>query len=392
MPTYSIPSPPRGVLLPPGSYFLFVFLFFFLFLLFQIDVFLEQTLSLRASILAVKEEHREATRQVTTLQSENAELLLVLDDKEAKLEDLDEQLSLTRDQLHDRQGELADMDAELLNAQDRMEREISEKNHLRREVEALREYKRLRGADIKEGDCPLCLSEEPGLECTRGHPLCFECINRSLRLDDSLRSINTKSYRCSSCPTTEHGFQLQDIIKGAGMLLAPLPDDAPVGTARTGDVLAVVIFKLIHAAGEKEANALAGVTQQRERKDPEASTLTDLRFLLSKHCPKNQHMFDDYDGCAVVHCAYPGCRCTFCGCCNEDMSHLGDVAQHDHVSNCTKNPTPGTYFVDHAEWKRSQNTIHRDKARAYLGNLSDEFQARISEKVTDLIVQYLGPE
>jgi hypothetical protein len=86
--------------------------------------------------------------------------------------------------------------------------------------------------------------------------------------------------------------------------------------------------------------------------EPSPRTILDH---LNNECPHCGAVFYDFDGCLALRCT---CGGYFCALCFQGFANSDDV--HDHVNQCTKNTSPGEYFMPIDSWMALQEQARQD--------------------------------
>lgn len=86
-----------------------------------------------------------------------------------------------------------------------------------------------------------------------------------------------------------------------------------------------------------------------------------LNEVCNVYCPGCDKAFVDFDGCCALHCE---CGQYFCAFCFEAQDT--NKACHDHVSQCSLSPNPGSYYCPMNTWIEQQERAKRKKLIQFL--------------------------
>jgi len=211
--------------------------------------------------------------------------------------------------------------------------------------------------------CCVCHCPEPrerGLECTAAerHFACDECFSLHIQRLEALCEHADKlpEVKCS-VPGCTAAFSLREAAKHATELafekLLSHVDD----------------LKLVAVQGKFQQwkeNFQADFAAKSEKEQLVIAARKHIEEMMDLRCPKCRRVFDQYEGCAALTCAYAGCNAHFCAFCLADCG----ADAHSHVRGCSLNPKKNGYFVSKDEWARIMDSQRREKLNKYWSTLA----------------------
>ena len=224
--------------------------------------------------------------------------------------------------------------------------------------------------------CCVCICPEPrakGLECDAAEPhfVCDACFSFYVNLPRSVYFRNedgkllevaqdSACIKCVLAPDCTAGFTVRAAAQHA------TPQAFEQMQRHLEDIKQVVQECSEEQVEEQRRHRRAALASMPEGERQALAARPHIEEMMNLRCPKCRGVFESFEGCVCVTCAYPGCQAKFCALCGEDAAELS------HVFTCRLNPNPNSGFVSNAQWVQVMDGQRRERLQAYWTTLEHE--------------------